>query len=322
MYAPAKNANGGTLFTRRQPSDQINPAVTVEPGSDGWAARMNRRGVFALYYGLAVLCGALYAANPHFLSASFIAGFLVACAAIQVRSRMLDIHGFTREEAYWIGLAVGTMLAGILAGRLLLGSPSAASSPVVIAPSAAPIPTATSYAGCYELASVQVEVTVDLGEAPCTASSPPSGPPAAQASSAPTASSAPAASSAPVGAASPKPGPCDPSVDYCNFKARVMLNQSSSGSHIIGWTLRPSENGATVDLAYSYRCPSGSGHFIIDTYPSVAPDEWIISEVDGQGQGTVENVGESPGSTRIQVSGDCSWTIKVTAKPDPGLVGP
>ena len=44
---------------------------------------MDRRGVFALYYGLAVLCGALYAVNPHFLSAPFIAGFLVACMAIR-----------------------------------------------------------------------------------------------------------------------------------------------------------------------------------------------------------------------------------------------
>jgi hypothetical protein len=218
-------------------------------------------------------------------------------------------------------------LAGCQVGMPAAPGPSgsslpAASSPVVIAPSAAPIPTATSSADCYELASVQVEVSVDLGEAPCTASTPPSGPPAAQASSAPAASStpaaspAPAASSAPVGAASPKPSPCDPSLDLC-FKARVMLNTSGSGSHIIGWTLRKSEDGATVDLAYSYRCASGSGNFIIETYPSVAPDEWFINEVDGQGQGTVDNTGEIPGSTRIQVSGECSWTIKVTAEPDP-----
>ena len=90
----------------------------------------------------------------------------------------------------------------------------------------------------------------------------------------------------------------------------------------MGWTLRKSEAGAAVDLAYSYRCASGSGNFIIDSYPSVAPDEWFINEVDGEGQGVVENQDEIPGSTRIQVSGACSWTIKVTANPYPVLSGP
>lgn len=226
---------------------------------------------------------------------------------------MRAIGWMRRHLKITVGVIVVLLVIGSIENLAATASPSASPGPssVALFSSAAPTP---SIAAASAAPTAEATLCYFGGNAyECDSPEPTLTP-------APTAAIC-EATGGPLPCPTPAPATCDPAEDYCNFKPRVLLNKSSSDSHILGWTLPAADDGATVDLAYSYRC-SGSGNFIINTYGGdVGIDEWYVNELDNKGHGTVENQIESAGATRIQVISECSWTIKVTAKPDPNLIG-